>query len=387
MPTATPTTAPAPTAVPSGSGAEILYLSGGRLQALNPRSKALRTLADGVRAFAATPDGQRLALVRGLNSATELWLINRDGSGLTQLTRNDRAESEPNWAPDGQSLVYSAAATAPPFPPDYQSWSLWCATAEVRLYAMGNQSEVTLGAGCQPAYGPDGRRILFASPPTSVSPGFAFPGALNAIRMVNRQGQNGWSVARSDAGGDLEALVVYAPAWAPTGGQLAYQRFLGYQALVDITLTELSSSYERKPVPLAVGAGWFLPPLYRPDGRQLALVGYNFGDARGFSGYDIWSVAILDLERPSQTQLPSATLDLGATEFTALSGATAAAWSPDGGMLALVLPAGWRPGLSSMEPAFPDPGPAELWLWRPGTPPDTKLAEQLDFGSPLLWLP
>lgn len=403
VPTVPPTEAPPVTAVPSAEpspsvtatsapaatlGAEVLYLSEGVLQALDPASGAVRTLADEVRDVAATRDGRQLALVRGADSAAEIWLIDRAGDGLRQLTSNDRVESDLSWAPDGRSFVYTAAVQAPPFPPDYPQWSGWCAEGEARLYDLERNAELSLGAGCQPAFGPDGRRIVFVSPPEAVAPGFSFTGARNAIRMVNRQGENAWSVALAEGGGGSDGLLVYAPSWAPGSGQLAYQRFLGYQALVDINLTERSSSYQRRPAPLSVGAGWALPPRYAPDGRRMAVVGHNFSDARGLSGYNVWSVTVLDLQAESQVELPNATLSLEAAEIDQLTGATAAAWAPDGSALAVVLPAGWRPDVDLMDEAFPEDGPGELWLWLPGdAPPATRLAEDLDYGTPLLWLP
>jgi dipeptidyl aminopeptidase/acylaminoacyl peptidase len=389
--TPAPTSAPSVTATSMPSavpGAELLYLSAGALLALEPQSGAVRTLAEDVRDFAATPDGRRIALVRGADAAAEIWLIDRAGDGLRQLTSNDRVESDLSWAPDGQSLVYTAATLAPPFPPNYPEWSSWCIEGEARLYDLERNVEQSLGAGCQPAFGPDGRRIVFVSPPEAAAPGFSFTGARNAIRMVNRQGENAWSVASSEGNGGSGGLLVYAPSWAPGSGQLAYQRFLGYQALVDLNLTERSSSYERRPAPLSVGAGWALPPRYAPDGRRLAVVGHNYSDARGLSGYNVWSVTVLDLEGESQVTLPNDTLSLEAAEIDALTGATAAAWAPDGNALAVVLPVGWRPGIDPMDEAMPEDGPGELWLWLPGdAPPATQLADGLDYGTPLLWLP
>ncbi len=392
VPTELPPTAVAPTAVPPtaapviGGDAELLFLRDGALIALNPTTSIERTLADTVSNFAATPDGRRIALVRGAGNAAELWVIERNGNGLQQLTSNNRAETGPSWAPDGLALVYTSADQARSL--DWAGWSAWCATAEVRVIELSAGLEQTLGAGCEPAFAPDGRRIAFATAPTQQPPGLAFLGSTNAIRMVNREGANGWNYALGGPDSTpMGSYLVYGPAWSPNAEQLAYQRFVGYQALVDINLTELGVAFRGPGAAIGIGAGWLLSPRFAPDGRTVAVVEHNFGDPRGFSGYDIWSTRLLGLGTSETVTLPAADLTLEATVVAELPRSTAAAWAPDGNTLAVILPAGWQPGRSGQEPAFPNEGPGELWRWTPGNEPDVQLATRVDFGSPLLWLP
>jgi enoyl-CoA hydratase/carnithine racemase len=51
------------------------------------------------------------------------------------------------------------------------------------------------------------------------------------------------------------------PQPARARAQIAYHRFVGYRALVDINLTEIGGSFEGKGQPLNDGAGWLLPQL------------------------------------------------------------------------------------------------------------------------------
>ncbi|MCS6883147.1 MAG: hypothetical protein RMK84_06540 [Oscillochloridaceae bacterium] len=394
-PTLVPTALPAPaitvlpTAAPEASqiGEEILFLRNGALVALDSARGDERILADRVRSFSATPDGHLIAVTRGTGDGVEIWVLQRDGAGLRQVTKNTLAESGLSWAPDGTALVYAAAPTLPPALPEWETWSVWCATAEVRRLDLPTGKEQTLGRGCEPAFAPDGRRIAFATPPTAPAPGFAFRGAVNSIQIVNRQGANGWDAARAGGSGETDGLVVYAPTWSPNGKQVAYQRFVGYHALVDVNLTETTSSYRRQPRPVTVGAGWAAPPRYAPDGARLAVTEDNYSDARGFTGYDVWSTSALRLGGEKVMELPFATVTLFATEAGSQKWATAAAWAPDGALLAVILPAGWSPGLSADEPQFPDNRRGEIWRWRPGSEPERRLATDVEFGSPLLWLP
>jgi dipeptidyl aminopeptidase/acylaminoacyl peptidase len=396
-PTAAPTEpaateAPTPTAPqPSTRGSEILFLRGGELHALDTASGTLRSIAPDVREFAASADGARIALVRGDGAKAELWSVRRDGSELTQLTSNDRAEATPSWAPDGAALAYGSSTSSTPYAREWQSWSAWCVNSEVRVLDLSAKAEETLAPGCDPALSPDGRRIAYAAPPSGAQEGPPLQGIQNSIRLINRQGQNGWNFATAsgELGGEVATggLLVYAPAWSPDGAQIVYQRFLGYQALVDLAISQIAPSFKGGGEPLAVGAGWLLPARFAPSGETLAIGENNYRDARGFGGYDNWSVSVIRLQGSREVAMPSGPLTAQGQQIDQLSRGQSAAWSPGGAELAVVLPPGWRPGLPDNEPIDAGEQPGEIWLWTPGQMPSRKLVDGVDFASPLAWLP
>jgi hypothetical protein len=55
--------------------------------------------------------------------------------------------------------------------------------------------------------------------------------------------------------------------------------------------------------------------------------------------------------------------------------------------LAVQLPPGWNPGLSQDQPTNADGQPGEIWRWRPGSQPEELLVKNVDYASPLAWLP
>jgi Tol biopolymer transport system component len=249
----------------------------------------------------------------------------------------------------------------------------------------------SLGPGCDPAFSPDGRRIAYAAPPTQSEPEMSKgPTAVNSIRLVNRLGQNGWDFAKAagvDAPAPHTGRVLYAPAWSPDGAQIVYHRFLGYQALVDINLSEIAGSFEGGGQVVGEGAGWLLPARFASDGKTLAISDHHFGDPRGFGGYDNWYVSVIRLEGTREIAMPSGTVVALGQQVDRLSRGQSVAWAPDGKRLAVELPPGWRPDLPNDEPIDAGERPGELWLWTPGQNPSQKLLEGVDFASPLAWLP
>jgi Tol biopolymer transport system component len=86
---------------------------------VDPDTKALTTLYDVQGVFdsapAWAPDGSRIAFESdsdplGLNPERdrEIFVMNADGTGVTQLTRNAIWDEGPAWAPDGSQIAYTS---------------------------------------------------------------------------------------------------------------------------------------------------------------------------------------------------------------------------------------------------------------------------------------
>lgn len=385
--TATPTSTPTSTAATIGS--ELLFLKHGALMAHDRSSGQERQIADDVSEFAASSDGRMLALVRGSGKKGDIWVVQRDGSNLHQLTSNKRAEGSVSWAPDGSTLLYASSDTEQQHPLDWQTWAEWCSSSEVRLLDVASGKETTLEPGCDPAFSPDGRRIAFATPPQAVDEGMGgdVPNIANTIRLVNRQGEHGWAFAKADATTPESGRVVYAPAWSPDGAQLAYQRFIGYQALVDINYTEMGGSFEGKGQLAGSGSGWLLPPLFSPDGRLMVVVETDPGNARGVAGYEMWRAQVMRLDEAGEIALPEGSRETIAALLARLPRATGAAWSPEGDMLAVLLPPGWTREVSPMDAQFEQIVSGDIWQWNPTDDTFERVVMGADYASPLLWLP
>ena len=69
-----------------------------------------RLLVSSVNLASWSPDGERLVLTRRLpGDVSQVWIVNRDGSGLAQLTFLSGlfTATDPSWAPDGSRIMFT----------------------------------------------------------------------------------------------------------------------------------------------------------------------------------------------------------------------------------------------------------------------------------------
>jgi TolB protein len=147
-----------------------------------------------------SPDGTKIAFMsdRG-GGGMEIYVMNRDGSGVRQLTRNGAINSTPTWSPTGTQIAFTSGRTGQSTPQifvmdteglnvhritfsgsgsDRATWSPapfneiaysgqsgpgW----DIRIYdvATGQTRQLTNGEGSNesPAFAPNGRHLAFTS--------------------------------------------------------------------------------------------------------------------------------------------------------------------------------------------------------------------------------
>jgi Tol biopolymer transport system component len=102
----------------------------------------------------------------------EIYSMAADGTGVKRLTNRPGPDGGPFFSPDGRRIVFRGRALSPgPELDDYRALlaeGLWRPT-ELEIFVMdrdgGNLRQVTRlgGANFAPYWHPDGRRIIFAS--------------------------------------------------------------------------------------------------------------------------------------------------------------------------------------------------------------------------------
>ena len=153
------------------------------------------TLAD----LGLSSDGARVAVIRTIGGQTDIWAVNADGTGLTQLTNDAAVERTVAWSPNGRELVYSATVGG-----QDDVFKLNVGRGTISRLTSGS------GANVSPSFSPDGRNIVFAS---------------------TRDGNYELYTMRS--GGTQQARLLDKPSWhevgpvySPDGVYVAYLSYL-----------------------------------------------------------------------------------------------------------------------------------------------------------------
>jgi Tol biopolymer transport system component len=118
----TPTTIRASQPAWSPDGAQIVFVNVADkdLMLVNPDGTALALLTSGSPVDDSpvwSPDGSRIAFVSGPADQpleSEVELVNRSGGSITNLTNSPGFDFDPDWSPDGSKIVFTRSATGDP---------------------------------------------------------------------------------------------------------------------------------------------------------------------------------------------------------------------------------------------------------------------------------
>lgn len=99
-----------------------------------------------------SPDGERLAFVSDRSGSPQIYVMRADGSGVRRLTYDGGYNTSPAWSPDGKWIAYEARAKA-----QFDIW-LTDPSGEVNVPLVTHPRSDE-----SPSWAPNGRKLVFSS--------------------------------------------------------------------------------------------------------------------------------------------------------------------------------------------------------------------------------
>ena len=209
-----------------------------------------------------SPDGTKVAFVRGPGLAGDIYVVNADGTDQTRLTHSSGLDQFPAWSPDGTRIAFQTNRDG--------NFEIYVMDAD----GLG-QTNLTRypDLDAWPSWSPDGTRIVFHRmhlPIASVD--LALPKLVMVI-------------------GEYEVFVMYAygtgqtnitenpatdwyPLWSPDGGKIAFQSDRDGAGEIFSTTPDGSDQENLTQNPALDGAA-----AWSPDGSRIAFVSLRDGNA------------------------------------------------------------------------------------------------------------
>jgi Tol biopolymer transport system component len=221
-------------------------------------------------------DGKRIVFESTRDGPdADIFVMNADGTGVVQLTRNGYSESTPVFTPDGASIVFASE----------QDGNLDVFIMRADGSGLRNLTRHP-GADGHPRVSPDGKRIYFNSNRTSDPATFA--------RGTMDREHNHEIFSMSPDGGDVRQVTNLPdwdtyPAVSPDGRELLWRRIAPTGGKSEsgrnseVFWMDLATGEMRNVTAHQAYDGW---PAWSPDGRRIAFAS-NRANAE-FEAFDIY---------------------------------------------------------------------------------------------------
>lgn len=191
----------------------------------------------------------------------EIFVMNADGSGLTQVTHDDAYNAFPSWSPDGTEIVYTSYRGD-----EYIPGCLATTLCPGDLYVIGvdGTSERRLTNDpddeSMPSWSPDGETIVFQG---------AASGSPGTLRVIDADGTGQSELIAGPGGWALN------PEWSPDGSQIL---FLGGTAQETVGVWVVSAEGTDLHQVADINAG--LPAVWSPNGEEIAFANLVSGESQ-----------------------------------------------------------------------------------------------------------
>jgi TolB protein len=208
----------------------------------------------------------------------EIFTMNADGTDRTQITFNELDDEDPAWSPDGRRIVFERDLDPVRGEVDYDIFTMKASGAEQRNITNHPDPE-----DHAPNWSPDGRRIAFASDRDGDA----------EIYTVNPDGSH---LRQLTSNASFDGL----PNWSPDGGRIAFQsnRDDADTHEVEIYTMRATGRDQRR---LTIHALPDLRPAWSPNGCKIAF--YGFPDVTAEDPFANEEIFTINVDGSDQQQL------------------------------------------------------------------------------------
>lgn len=158
----------------------------------------------------ASPDGSRIAFAVSMDTpggerVDDIFAVDRTGLNMRRLTTMDGADESPAWSPTAQRIAFRHG--------DAQRSDIWTMNADGTGQTNLTGDMPSAGYRAEPAWSADGTRIAFSERTNGLL------GTMASIWIMNADGSGKHAVIHESTGFDA------APTWSPDGTRLAILRY------------------------------------------------------------------------------------------------------------------------------------------------------------------
>lgn len=211
-------------------------------------------------------DGTRIAFVRYLNDAMEIYNLEVATGAVSPLTHNHGVNVEPRWSPDGRQLAWVSTAGTGHFhvftgtagADGLRGAAVWPERKSniPRYYYSAFDHELS------PTWSPDGKELIYVGNPETVyGTGGLWRRALNAAAqpVAIRIEETSWRAR---------------PSWSPDGKRVLYSSYAGRQ-WHQLWMTTATAGGD--PMPISYGEFDATGARWSPDGLRIAFISNRSG--------------------------------------------------------------------------------------------------------------